>query len=471
MENFENDHTENKQTENPDSTEFAAETEQSRPKASCETQAQPSWSTNGIPGGETRKESPFANSPYVAYHNAQTQGAYYQVPPQPAEPSKSGKTGKRVLAGVLTVLLVIGACGFTAVGINYYWKDQNQKQSMYFNEKLQILQDQIDAGKHSADNQPVIPTEGMTPSQIYEKNVKSVVAITSITTASSMGQMVEARATGSGFVLTEDGYVVTNYHVIAGSSKVTVTTSDGSVYDAKIVGHLSTNDVALLKVEAAGLQPVAIGHSDELAVGSQVVAIGNPLGELTSTLTVGYVSGMNRDITTDGNVINMIQTDAVINPGNSGGPLFNAKGEVVGITTAKYSGTTESGAVIEGISFAVPIDDVIGVLVDLKDHGYITGVLLGVKVKNVDKKVAEAYGLPQGAYVAEVTRGSCAETAGIRDKDIITAVGGYDVKNLNDLTLALRKFKAGDTATVKVWRAGQEVLLTIVFDAKPLPAK
>jgi serine protease Do len=205
-----------------------------------------------------------------------------------------------------------------------------------------------------------------------------------------------------------------------------------------------------------------------MQVGDQVVAIGNALGELSSSLTVGYVSGVDRDITTDGTVINMIQTDAAINSGNSCGPLFNAKGEVIGITTAKYSGTTSSGASIEGISFAIPLDDVIDMIEDLRDYGYIKSAYLGVMVWEVDATVADTYNLPQGVYVEEVTAGACADRAGVHAKDIIVELGGYTVRSMNDLSRALRAYEAGETVTIVVWRAGQQVILKVTLDEKPI---
>ena len=198
-----------------------------------------------------------------------------------------------------------------------------------------------------------------------------------------------------------------------------------------------------------------------------VVAIGNPLGDLTSTQTVGYVSGKNREITTDNTIIDMIQTDAAINPGNSGGPLFNMKGEVVGITTAKYSGTTSSGASIEGIGFAIPIDDVLTIISDLMDYGYVTGAYLGVTVQNMDESAA-MYGLPMGAYVIDVAKGASADRAGIQVKDIIISIGEYRVESITDLTRSLRNFKAGDTTTMTVIRSGARMELTITLDERPV---
>jgi len=172
-------------------------------------------------------------------------------------------------------------------------------------------------------------------------------------------------------------------------------------------------------------------------------------------------------VRTDGSSINMIQTDAAINSGNSGGPLFNMAGEVIGITTAKYSGTTNSGATIEGIGFAIPMDDVAGMIEDLISHGYITGAYLGVMVQDMDSEDAQMYNLPLGAHVVEVTEGSCAEKAGIQAKDIIVNIGGHTVRNISELTRALRKLEAGQTTTVTVYRGGAELHLDITLDQKP----
>jgi len=246
-----------------------------------------------------------------------------------------------------------------------------------------------------------------------------------------------------------------------------VGTYDGSEYPATIVGTYADNDIAVLKVEATGLPAVTVGSSDELIIGDMVVAIGNPLGTLSSTQTVGYVSGKDRDVATDGSLISMIQTDAAINSGNSGGPLFNMRGEVVGITTAKYTGTSGTGATIEGIGFAIPIDDVKGIIADLIEFGYVTGAYMGVTVQNTDEESAAMFGLPVGAYILGVEKGGAADRAGIQPKDIIIDLGGYKVTGITTLTRALRNFKAGDTTTVTLIRSGGQMELEITLDEKP----
>ena len=425
--------------------------------------------------GTGRRESPFANSPYVSC--AQPEQTY-QAPPvqqpvkkQPKAKKKGGrKAWKGVLAAVLALVVVAGSCGITAALVNNYWQGQTDQMKQSFSQQVKDLQSQIDnVSKESSSisGTPVSADGSLTPSQVYAANVESVVAISNQATTNYYGQVSETASSGSGFILTEDGYVVSNYHVVEGATTLTVILHDGTEYDAKLVGGDETNDVALLKIEATGLPAVTIGSSDDLVVGDQVVAIGNPLGELTSTQTVGYISAKDRDVTTDGTTINMMQTDAAINPGNSGGPLFNMKGEVIGITTAKYSGTTTSGASIEGIGFAIPIDDVMGIISDLKEYGYVTGAYLGVTVRSMDADVANAYGLPVGSQVASVESGSCSEKAGLKMQDIIMKLGEYEIEDNTDLLRALRKFKAGDTTTITVWRSGRELTLTITLDEKP----
>lgn len=398
-----------------------------------------------------------------------TQPVYTPPAPAPEQPKKGG-FWKTVLISSVVALL---CCGITAAGVSAYWQSRNNSLTDSFNEKLAVLRQEIEDHSYigagdSVSGSPGATVEGgLTPAQVYAKNVDSVVAIECVVADEYFGEFFEGITSGSGFVLTENGCIVSNYHVVADAQSITVICNDGTQYDAVFVGGDEANDIALLKVEADDLQPVAVGSSDALIVGDQVAAIGNPLGELASTLTVGYISAKDRIVTTDGAQINMLQTDAAINPGNSGGPLFNMKGEVIGITTAKYSGLTESGATIEGIGFAIPMDDVIDMLEDLRDHGYITGPYLGVGVSNVDSVVSQLYGLPMGALVQTVTPGSCAQKGGIQKQDIIVNVGGYDVENINDLGRALRRFEPGDTVTVTVYRGGNQVQLTVTLDEKP----
>ena len=391
----------------------------------------------------------------------------------PKKRKKKSGIGKKLLAAVLTVAVAASSCAITANLVNDRWEERMNLLQSQVQQELDSLNAQIDALEKtqtgiSVSGSPMASAEGLSPSQVYAMNVGSVVAISNQSTTNVWGQVSETASSGTGFIISADGYILSNYHVVEGANRLTVMTYMGDEYEAKLIGFDEMNDVSILKVEATGLTPVTIGSSDDLIVGDQVVAIGNPLGELTSSLTVGYISAKDRTINTDGNLINMMQTDAAINPGNSGGPLFNMKGEVIGITTAKYSGSTGSGASIEGIGFAIPIADVMAMRDDLIAHGYRTNqAYLGVSVMDLDASTASMYSLPTGSYVQSVTEGSCAEAAGIQPKDIIIAVGEYTVDGNSTLTSALRKFSAGDTTTVTVFRAGAEIELTITFDERP----
>ena len=459
--------------------------------------------------GVGRKESPFADSPYVmnrqnpvnqpnhsyyqGYQNSQPYGYQRPQPQQPAAtppvqpefppkqektPKKNGKSVfKTILSAVLILALVLGSCVVTASVVNSRWEEENQKMQDSFNQQIGAMQQQIQsieessnspaASGNSVSGSPVATGESLSPSQVYAKNVDAVVMITGYVGTQNSYTAV---STGSGFFISVDGYVLTNCHVIEGATSVSVTTRNGSRHGAAIVGYDATNDVALLKVDAGKFPCVTIGSSADLIVGDQVAAIGNPLGELTSTMTVGYVSGKERDVTTDGTTINMIQTDAAINSGNSGGPLFNMKGEVVGITTAKYSGNSSSGASIEGIGFAIPIDDVMKVVADLKEFGYVKSAYMGIMVRDLNAEMAEIYGLPVGAYVDSVEAGGPAAKAGMQAKDIITGLGEFTIRNMSDLTRALRTFEPGDTTTVYIYRAGAQLQLQITLMERPREA-
>lgn len=458
------------------------ENQNTSPEETPQDAQQPQTEYRGTGSGR-REETGSDQSAYTAYHtppqNSGYQPPYYQAPyyqgyyqpgpaPQSRPPKKrsGGKVARRVLTVVLALAVLVGCCTATAFLTSRYLMNQDSANlKLYIDQRVNAALSGADSDSNSGNSTNVVVTvNGLSASEIYEKNIGSVVAVT-CTVSSGRGQTYGTSA-GTGFILSEDGFIVTNYHVVEDAVSVNVTLSDGSEYSCDIRGYDETNDVAVLKADATDLKPVTIGSSSSLKVGDPVVAIGNALGELSFSLTGGYVSGIDREITTDGTVLNMLQTDVAINSGNSGGPLFNSQGEVVGITTAKYSGTTSSGASIEGISFAIPMDDVIGIISDLRDYGYVTGAYLGISVSDVDSS-AQAYGVPAGAHVREVVKGFCAAEAGLQAGDIIIEVGGYDVTGINSLSRALRNFKAGDTAAVTVWRSGQRVVLSVTFNEKP----
>lgn len=395
---------------------------------------------------------------------------------QPAvkrNPKKKKKDLRKIIISLLSVLLVVAltaaGCGLGAVAMNRYWDGRMDVLNQAYENKLKVMQEKLDSIQNNTGTGTVLDGDIVNaPHQVYAQNVQAVVAISNQSLSTNIyGQVSETASSGTGFIVSEDGYVVTNFHVVDGATKLVVITSNGQEYEATLVGYESINDIAVLKIQASGLPYVTLGSSDALQVGELVMAIGNPLGELTSTLTVGYVSAKNRVINTDGSYLNMLQTDAAINSGNSGGPLFNAAGQVVGVTTAKYSGTSASGATIEGIGFAIPIDDTKDLIDDLVTQGFVRSAYLGVMVRDMDASVAESYGLPMGAYVDDVTKGSCADKAGIQAKDIIVNLGGYDVGSIAELTRILRRMEPGESTTISVFRGGSQVHLTIVLDEKP----
>ena len=313
----------------------------------------------------------------------------------------------------------------------------------------------------------------LTPAQVYAANVDACVGITVSTTTNVFGYTTTAAATGSGFVITEDGYIVTNHHVIEEATRdksvpITVSFQNGESYKAKLVGSEADNDVAVLKIEAQGLKPVVLGDSDKLVVGEAVYAIGNPLGELTYSLTDGLVSALDRVITTgssnDAVSLNMLQTNCAINSGNSGGPLFNAYGEVIGITTAKMSGSSAASATIEGLGFAVPVNDVKDIIKDLIENGYVTGKpYMGVQISSVTEAEAKRYGLKVGAYVEVVEENSSAEKAGLKVGDIIIAIDETEINTHSALVATVATYRAGDTVTLKIMRDHKEMELKLTL--------
>ena len=380
--------------------------------------------------------------------------------PAPEEPKKKKRTWPKVVALCL-VCALLGTAGGAAVATALMGNGQAGSS-----ENTTTI--------YESDREPTVvgvthtnTGKQLTLEEIYASWVNSTVGIsTEIVTTNWFGQQVSGdAAAGSGFVISSDGYIVTNYHVIEGASTIKVTFYDGTEYEATLVGGEESNDVAVLKIDAQGLTPVIIGNSDDLHVGQTVTAIGNPLGELTFSQTHGIVSAKDRTVTLSGGIkINMIQTDCTINSGNSGGPLFNLYGEVIGITSAKYSNNgSYSEATIEGIGFAIPMNDVSGIIKDLIAHGYVTGKPnVGVLLDDIDAN-ALRYGIPDGAEVMAILEGSCAQKAGLQVGDIITKVNDTEITSVTGLQDAVKAYHAGDKVTFTVYRDGesQDLLLTL----------
>lgn len=311
----------------------------------------------------------------------------------------------------------------------------------------------------------------LSASEVYATTVNSVVGITTpITTTNVWGQTITNAISGSGFVISEDGYILTNNHVVETAYQqnleVKVMLYNGEEYSAKIIGTEPDNDVALIKIDATGLTPVVLGTLDEMFVGDAIYVIGNPLGELTWTLTEGIVSAFDREVRADDSTtINMFQISAAINAGNSGGPVFNDRGQVIGIASAKYS---SSG--VEGLGFAIPIDDVKPMIEDFIEYGHVTGKpYFGITVRTVDSASAEYYNMVEGAYIQAVDENSCAGTAGINVGDIITKIDEHEIKSTADLKTAKKLYSAGDTASLTIYRSGEYIELSITFDEEGAP--
>ena len=305
----------------------------------------------------------------------------------------------------------------------------------------------------------------MSPAEVYAATVNSTVGITTSVKTNIYGYETLAAASGSGFLVTSDGYILTNYHVVENSKSITVTLFDGSSYEAELIGYDASNDIAVLKIDAEGLTPVTFGDSDELAVGQEVLAIGNPLGELTFSLTRGIISALNRDITLSGGLrMRLIQTDCAINSGNSGGALFNLYGEVVGITNAKYSGSGSQTSV-DNIGFAIPVNAVADIVEQIMTKGQISTPYIGVTVNNVSSDLT-AYGIPAGAHVGEVVEGSPAAEAGILPRDIITAVNGTPISGSGELADLIHASAVGDELVLSIYRQGETLELSVTVGEK-----
>jgi serine protease Do len=375
-----------------------------------------------------------------------------------------------VIAVCLVCAILGGLCGGAIVGTVYRPDTQQVEAAAGENTEENTVINKVSPNTTVSTN--LVSSGGViSPSTIYSMACTQAVAITTeITYTNFLGYTSSGAVSGSGFIISSNGYILTNYHVIQqaveGGYDVNVYLYDGTEYVATVVGYEQDNDVAVLKIDVDNLDPVTIGDSDSIDVGESVYAVGNPLGELEYTMTTGTVSALNRDISsTDSSTgttttINMFQIDAAVNSGNSGGPVYNSRGEVIGIVTAKYS---SSG--VEGLGFAIPINDAISIANELITNGYVSGkAYLGVMVETVNSIAVRYYNMVPGAYVYGVESGSCAEAAGIKVGDVIVALDDTQITSMGDLTTAKKAYSAGSSAVVKVYRNGEYVELPIVFD-------
>ena len=284
--------------------------------------------------------------------------------------------------------------------------------------------------------------------EIYRRCIGSVVSIVTVTPS--------GKASGTGIIMSADGYVITNHHVIENAQAVSVLTSDSQEYTASVVGSDETSDIAVLKIEADGLQAAEFGDSSVLQVGDSVAAIGDPLGTaLRGTMTDGIVSAINRDLTVNDRTMSLIQTNAALNNGNSGGPLINCYGQVIGINTMKMSNFYSSTTTVEGIGFAIPIDTAKPIIDELIEKGYVSGrPAIGIDGETLPATYRIYYRLPQGIYVTRVYRNSDAAAKGISEGDIITAINGVSVTTMEQLNRVKNQFTAGQTITLTIYHGG-----------------
>ena len=364
---------------------------------------------------------------------------------------------KVAVASVLALALFAG----TAVGFSLPQlakKDDtalnNPSVSNHNIQKTTVFDDAIQNGKE------------LTTQEIAALVGPAIVGIENIGTANYYYYQTEAkRGSGSGVLISEDGYIVTNYHVIEGATRIKVVLSSGSNYEAKVIGADEESDLALIKVEDKGLPFATFGDSAKVMVGDRAIAIGNPLGtELMGTVTQGIISAVNRTVQVDNRTMTLLQTDAAINSGNSGGALINAYGEVIGINSVKMAA---SG--IEGLGFAIPSNTVNSIVTDLKESGYVRGRLsIGIAGTNITAKMAQYYDMPVGFYIQEVYRGSGAQLAGIQPGDVIVKCDGTLIENIDDINEIKKQHKVGETMNIQVVRNGKNMSFDVVLqEEKP----
>ncbi len=374
-----------------------------------------------------------------------------------SKPKKQMRTGSVVALALVCALLG----GIVGAGSIYLGGNLLQKEVIPSQTQQQIVH-VLESNREQAVIETVQTNPGkqMTPAEVYAGNVNSTVGITTSITTNYWGYQTTSAASGSGFIFSDTGHILTNFHVIENSDSITVSLYNGESYPAALLGYDESHDLAVLKIEAENLTPVILGDSDQLNVGESVVAIGNPLGELTFSLTSGAISAKDREITmSNGATMNLLQTDCAINSGNSGGALFNLYGEVVGITNAKYS-SSSSGASIDNIGFAIPINQIRDAVESIIEKGYIVKPYIGVSVTDVSAET-QSYGLPDGAAVRNIVEDGPAAKAGLRVNDIITQINGQAITGKSDLVRLVQAAAPGDMLKLTVYRQGSTLELEI----------
>ncbi len=380
---------------------------------------------------------------------------------EPEKKHRKGWTAGRIIALALVCALLGGAGGVGGVFLGQKLLGSGVSEDTVNNTEMLLGSRDVEV----VSTTHIDTSNELTLAQVYAMNVGSTVGIQTTITTNYWGYQTTSAASGSGFILTADGYILTNYHVIESSRTITVSLYDGTSYDAALVGCDQNNDIAVLKIQAENLVPVVLGDSDQLQVGDTVAAIGNPLGELTFSLTHGVISALSREVTfSDGLTMDLIQTDCAINSGNSGGALFNLYGEVVGITNAKYSSSSSSSeASIDNIGFAIPINQVRSIVTSIIETGSITKPYIGVSVTNVSSD-AIRFGLPEGAAISSVTEGGPADKAGLQEDDIIVAVDDTEITGSQSLVDVVSNSEPGDTLVFTVYRQGKTIEISVTVE-------
>lgn len=384
------------------------------------------------------------------YENPPRQTVYQQPALQPQK--QKGKTGKRIAAAAVAVVL----CAGVGLGGGYAGGLLAQK-----NGGTTVVYQAVQDSAASADSSAA-QGSALSVSELAETVKPSVVEVTTeqVTTNAFFGQYVTSGA-GSGVIISEDGYIVTNNHVVSGASQIKVKVNDAKEYTATLVGRDSESDIAVLKIDATGLTPAVIGSSAALSVGNYVVAVGNPLGQLGGTVTDGIISALDREVKIDDQTMNLMQTNAAVSPGNSGGGLFNAQGQLIGIVNAKSSNTEA-----EGLGFAIPIDDAMKVAQELMANGYVTGrPALGVTVLGItDAQTAAQYNVSTpGVYIVSVEEGGAAAKAGLQVRDMLVSVDGNAISTTADVVAYIQDKQVGDTVEIQVARDKQVITAKVTL--------
>ena len=400
------------------------------------------------------------------------QPVYYGVPVhQPQKQPKPKKHGSKFGLKLLAVVLCCAITSAAALGV-FVAMIQNgviNVQSSEASSNAAFTISRVVNGDTGSDTSTSSDgtVSAMSDQDIAAKLTPSVVCIQNYQVTQNYGFMqtdtsdssVSPASEGSGIIMSEDGYIITNAHVVEGATSLKVMTSDGETYEAQLVGSDTVTDLAVVKINATGLTAAEFGSSEDLRVADKVMAIGNPGGhELSSSVTIGYVSALNRAIAnnTTGYTMEYIQTDAAINPGNSGGALINEYGQVVGINSAKISATG-----YEGLGFAIPIDTAQPIISDLIQYGYVKDrAVLGISGQFIDSMTGRFYGLPQGEYVAQLNS-SEAQASGLQVGDVITAIDGQQLDSESTLRSAILSKKPGDTVTLQVYRSATQQSATV----------